>query len=122
MEGVQDIAGQSGSSQAATAGGIAVEAEVGIDEDITARDPKVARLPIKPTQAMIRAHELHHSDYRDLCDHCTAGRGVSHQHRSSVNDSEDADLSVDYAFMTKEGSIEMEMDVKETEKSERPQY
>ena len=52
-EGVQDIAGQSGSSPAARAGGIAVEAKVGIDEDITARDPKVARRLIKPTQAMI---------------------------------------------------------------------
>ena len=53
-EGVQDIAGQSGSSQAATAGEIAVEAEVRIDEDITAREPKVARRPIKPPQAMIQ--------------------------------------------------------------------
>ena len=102
---MQDIAGQSGSSQAATAGGIAVEAEVGIDEDITARDPNVARRPTKPTQEMIQAHELHHADYRDWCDHCRAGKGVSHQHRSSVNDNEDAEFSVDYAFMTKGGLL-----------------
>ena len=33
-----------------------------------------------------------------------------------MNDNEDAEFSADYAFMTKEGSIEMERDMKETEK------
>ena len=79
-EGVQDIAGQSGQSQAATVEGNAVEVEAEVEEGNTARDPKVARRPIKPTQAMIQAHELHHADYRDWCDHCRAGKGVSHQH------------------------------------------
>ena len=85
-EGVQDIAGQGESSQAATAEGIAVEAEVEPDEEIIARDPRVARRPIKPTQAMIQAHELHRADFIDLCDHCRAGKGVSHHHWSSEND------------------------------------
>ena len=48
-EGVRDIAGQSEQSQAATAEGNAVEIEVEVEEDNTARDPKVARRPIKPT-------------------------------------------------------------------------
>ena len=113
---MQDIAGQSGQSQAAIVEGDAVEIEVEVEENNTARDPKVARRPIKPTQAMIQAHELHHADYRDRCDHCKAGKGKSHQHRSSANDNEDAEFSIDYAFMTKEGSIEMERDMKESEK------
>ena len=115
-EGVQDIAGQSGQSQAAIVEGDAVEIVVEVEKNNTARDPKVARRPIKPTQAMIQAHELHHADYRDWCDHCRAGKGVSHQHRSSTNDNEDAEFSIDYAFMTKEGSMEMERDMKDTEK------
>ena len=65
---------------------------------------------------MILAHELHHADYRDWCDHCRAGKGVSHQHKSSSNDNEDAELSVDYAFMTKEGSVELERNMSEPEK------
>ena len=70
-EGGQDIAGRGGSGQAATEEGIAVGDEVEVDEEeVTARDPKVARRPIKPTQAMILAHELHHADYRDWCDNC----------------------------------------------------
>ena len=93
---MQDIAGQSGQSQAATVEGDAVEIEVEVEENNTARDPKVARRPIKPTQAMIQAHELHHADYRDWCDHCRAGKGVSHQHRSSANDNEDAEFSIDW--------------------------
>ncbi len=110
-EGVQDIAGQSGQSQAATPEGNAVEIEV--EEDNTARDPKVAKRPIKPTQAMILAHELHHADYRDWCDHCRAGKVVSHQHRSSSNDNEDAEFSIDCALMTKEGSVESERNLSE---------
>ena len=113
---MQDIAGQRGSSQAATAGGVAVEAEVGIDDDIIARDPKVAGRPTKPTRAMIQAHGLHHADYRDWCDNCRAGKGVSHQHRSSENDSEEAEPSVDYALMTKEGLAKMEKYMREPEK------
>ena len=87
---MRDIAGQGESSQAATAGGIEVEAEVELDEEVTAGDPRVARRPIKPTQAIIPAHELHHADSRNWCDHCRAGKGVSHQHGSSVNDNDGA--------------------------------
>ena len=64
---------------------------------------------MKPTtKAMIQSHELHHADYRDWCDHCRAGKGVSHQHRSSTNDNEEADFSIDCAFMTQEGTVEMD--------------
>ena len=32
------------------------------EEDVTARDPRVARQPMKPTKMMIQSHELHHAD------------------------------------------------------------
>ena len=47
---------------------------------------------------------------------------VYRTNRSSVNGNEDAEFSVDYAFMTKEGFIEMERNMKETEKIGRPRY
>ena len=47
---------------------------------------------------------------------CRAGKGASHQHRSSENDSEEADFSVDYASMTREGAIEMKRDMREIDK------
>ena len=86
------------------------------EEDVAARDPRVARRPIKPTKATIQSHELHHADYRDWCEQCRAGKGVSHQHRSSANDDEEAEFSIDYAFMTREGAVETERDMKEVEK------
>ena len=49
-------------------------------EEATARDPKVARRPAAPTKAMVLAHEVHHADYREWCEHCVAGKGISHQH------------------------------------------
>ena len=113
---MQDIAGQGESSQAATAGGIAVEGEVELDGEVTARDPRVARRPTKPTRAMIQTHELHHADYRDWCDHCRAGKGVSHHYGSSDNDNDDAFFCVDYALMTKEWSVELEKYMSDPEK------
>ena len=95
---MRDIAGQRESSQAATAEGIAVEAEAELDEEVLARDPKVASRTIKPTQAMTQAHELYHADYRNGCGHCRAGKGVSHQHRLPENDKDDADFSLECAF------------------------
>ena len=57
-----------------------IDAEVDAqEENVTARDPRVARRPMKPTKAMIQSHELHHAGYHDWCDHCRAGKGVSHQ-------------------------------------------
>ena len=111
-----DIAGQGGFDQSAAQEGDAVEAELEQEEDVTARDPRAARRQIKPTKAMIQAHELHHADYRDWCDQCRAGKCVSHQHRSSLNDSEEAEFSVDYVFMTKESVVELEKNRNDTEK------
>ena len=90
------------------ADGIAAEVEEDIDEEIAARDPKIVRRPVRPMNAMVLAHELHHADYRDWCDHCRAGKGVSHQHRTSENDNGDAEFSVDYDVMTTEGQLELE--------------
>ena len=114
--GATDIAGPGGIGQAVATEGDAAEAEVDEqEEDVTARDPRVARRPSKPTKAWIQSHELHHADYRDWCDHCRTGKGVSHQHRSSTNDSEEPEFSIDCAFMTREGAIEMERDMKNTD-------
>ena len=86
------------------------------EENVAARDPRIARRPIKPTKAMVLAHELHHADYRDWCDHCRAGKGVAHQHKNSVNESDEAEFSIDYAFMTKEGQVELERNMEEKDK------
>ena len=61
-----------------------------------------------PRNAMVLAHEPHHADYRDWCDHCRAGKGLSHQHRTSESDNSEAEFCVDYAFMTNEGQFEWE--------------
>ena len=37
-----------------------------------------------PTKAKYDAHMTLHVDYRDWCPDCVAGRGISHQHRSSM--------------------------------------
>ena len=57
---------------------------------------------------MVLAHELHHADYRDWCDHCRAGKGVAHHHKTVVNESDEAEFSIGYAFMTKEGQVDLE--------------
>ena len=95
-------------SQPVAADGKAAEIEEEVDEGIAARDPKVARRPARPTKALLLEDGIHHADYRDWCDHCRAGKGVSHQHRASGNDNSDAEFSIDYAFMTKEGQFELE--------------
>ncbi len=54
-----------------------------VEENDIARKPRVARRPAAPTKAMIMAHEVHHAEYREWCDHCVAGNGVSHKHSTS---------------------------------------
>ena len=100
--------------------GIAAEARLGetvgdrvngpggdANEDATARNPRVARIPAAPTKAMILAHEVHHADYREWCAHCVAGKGVSHKHMTSDTESrsDTAECCLDYAFMTEEGRV-----------------
>ena len=74
------------------------------DDANAARDPRVARRPDAPTKAMVLAHELHHAEYRDWCEHCVAGKGVTHPHRSAEKNLETAEFSIDYGFMTQEGA------------------
>ena len=82
------------------------EAKEGSEEVEEARNPKVARRPIAPTKAMREAHEVHHADYREWCEHCVAGKGVSHQHRAAEKeDNGTAEYGLDYAFMTNDGQI-----------------
>ena len=115
--GAADIAGQGGIGQAEATKGDGINGEIDEqEEDVAARDPRVARRPIKPTKAMVQSHELHHAVYRDWCDHCRAGKGVSHQHRSSEDSSRGGEFSIDDVFMTREGAVEMERDMKDADK------
>ena len=83
-------------------------------EEAVARNPKVARKPTAPTKAMVLAHEVHHADYREWCDHCVAGKGVSHKHRLlEHNDTDCAEFSIDYAFMTADGQVAYREDLDE---------
>ena len=50
------------------------EAKKGSEEIDEAINPRIARKPIAPTKAMREAHEVHHADYREWCDHCVAGK------------------------------------------------
>ena len=58
--GATDIAGQEGIVQASAMEGDAFEAEVDEqEEDVFARDLRVARRPTKPMKAVIHSHEFH---------------------------------------------------------------
>ena len=78
-----------------------------VDEDDIARNPRVARRSAAPTKAMIMAHEVHHADYREWCDHCMAGKRVRHKQSTSDREmrSDTAEFCLDYAFMTEEGEV-----------------
>ena len=39
------------------------ESEVVNEDEVAARNPRVARRPDAPTKAMVLTHELHHADY-----------------------------------------------------------
>ena len=81
-------------------------------EGTVARNPRAARTPIAPTKAMRLAHELHHGEYREWCEHCVAGKGVSHQHKSTdKGESTTAEFSLDYAFMTEDGRVGSKEDI-----------
>ena len=115
-EGAPGIARPEEPSQPVAASGIAAEVDEVVNEENAARDSKISLRPVRPTKAMVLAHELHHADCRDWCDHCRAGRGVAHQHRTSESDNGEADFSVDYAFMTREGQLELEKHMKDEDK------
>ena len=104
--------------------GIAVGGEQGEEDDkegceeeaadeVTARNPRVVRRPAAPTKAMVLAHEVHHADYREWCEHCVAGKGVSHKHSASREESSGVEFSVDYAFMTADGQVGYREDLEE---------
>ena len=115
-DGAPGVAGPEEPSQSVAANGIAAEIEEEGDEDHVAKDPQIARRPVSPTKAMVMAHEFHHADYRDWCDHCRAGEGVAHQHRTTESDNGEAEFSVDYAFMTGEGKFELEKYTRDEDK------
>ena len=45
------------------------------------RAPRVQRKPMTPTKAEVEEHEATHFPPRAWCRHCTAGHGISNQHR-----------------------------------------
>ena len=117
--GATDIAEHGGLGRCeATSGGPAAIEEVEIENEVeAAREPRVARRPAAPTKAMIQAHELHHAEYREWCEHCVAGKGVSHHHHKKPGQElDEAEFSVDYGFITREGAIEYERNTAETDK------
>ena len=111
--------GQSGQGEMTGEGKAADEARVADIEDVevAARNPRVIRRPTAPTKAMVLAHELHHAEYRDWCEHCVAGKGVSHQHKQVEREHDTAEFSIDYGFMTHEGVIDYDRNAEETEKA-----
>ena len=65
-----------------------------------ARRPRIARRLQMPTKREYDAHMTLHADCKDWCPDCFAGRGISHQHRSSKKERTGREFSVEYAFMT----------------------
>ena len=91
---------ESGSSASASGGQIGKKAEAEdedvIDENLEeARRPTIARRPQMHTKAEYDAHMTLHADYRDWCPDCVAGRGISHQHRSSKTERTGREFSLD---------------------------
>ena len=74
-----------------------------MEEDVKA--PKVAARPYQPTKAEIEAHEITHLPYRNWCEHCVAGKGVSSPHISGpAGDRIGITISMDYCFMGEEAT------------------
>ena len=84
---------EGGSSTSASGGPIVESAGRMVKEDDVenesteeARRPRVAKRLQMPTKAEVDAHNTLRADDRDWCPDCVAGRGISHQHRSSKNE------------------------------------
>ena len=74
------------------------------EEENRAIIPRVARRPVAPTKAELEEHFPLHLEYREWCEHCVAGKGMSAQHRQHIGEKEELGftIDVDYAFMTPE--------------------
>ena len=62
--------------------------EIGVEDEGSqeARRPRVARIFQMPTKAEYDVHLPLRADFTDWCRDCVAGRGISHQHKSSRNE------------------------------------
>ena len=80
------------------------EREEAGEEENRARVPRVARRPVAPTKKEVEEHYPLHVEYRDWCEHCVAGRGMSAQHKQQIADKEllGHTIDMDYAFITPE--------------------
>ena len=72
------------------------------EETEESKRPRIAKRHQMPTEAEYDSHMTLHADYRDWCPDCFAGRGISHQHRASMNARIGREFSLDYAFITAE--------------------
>ena len=77
------------------------EAEEEVEES---RQPKIARVPVKPTKAEWDAHMLLHAEYRSWCPYCVRGKAHSNQHALNKKEEEKigVTISMDYTYMGSE--------------------
>ena len=78
------------------------EETTGLEEDPgdESRKPQVARQPHTHSRAEVLAHLPLHLEYRSWCPHCRAGKGISMQHRTNLDEEATnlgATVSVDYS-------------------------
>ena len=75
-----------------------------VTSEIESRKPRIAVRPYAPTQAELDEHLPLHVNYRSWCEHCVAGKGISHQHtrRADGEAPLGVTISVDYCFMVSE--------------------
>ena len=55
--------------------------DFGDDEEVL--NPKVRKGPVEPTREEIEYHNITHLPFRNWCDHCVKGKGVSNPHLKS---------------------------------------
>ena len=76
------------------------EAPVGEAEGEEVRRPRISRRPMAPTKEMVEEHSRTHSEYRDWCPDCRAGKstGLHHRQGDPTEDKIGTTISIDYAF------------------------
>jgi hypothetical protein len=72
-------------------------------------EPKLAKVPVAPTQQEIEDHNVNHLPFRSWCKHCVRGKSKAHPHK--VTDGRISDVpivSIDYMFMNQSQSSKEE--------------
>ena len=74
-------------------------------EEVLAQRMRNIGDPRLPTQSEVDNHNITHVPYRNWCPHCVRGRGKDLDHRRSVDDDHKVqEFSLDYCFMSDEGT------------------